>query len=355
MIVSLQYLRGIAAMMVVAFHAGDVLAKMNHPEESMRFMVGLAGVDIFFVISGFIMWVMAERTDLSPVEFLRKRLIRIVPLYWFLTLLVTAVAITMPHLLSTTEFDPAHFMASLFFFPWQHPRVDAMLPVVIPGWTLNYEMTFYAIFALGLLLPRARRFAYLLVSLTALPVLGLILPDIGVAAFYTNPIILEFAAGVIIAKLWTSGFRLRSDISLLVMLAGFVLLYAGVGSTLPRILCLGIPSALIVAGTMFPDREIRTPALRPLGLLGDASYSIYLSQIITLPVVAKLWTGLGLTGVGVNGGAFLAVGFVSCAVAGILLYLLVERQVFLLLNGKPGQSTLQATPLATPRPTLGSK
>ena len=78
---------------------------------------------------------------------MRKRLIRVVPLYWVLTLFLAAVAVMKPEVLATTVFDCRHFVASMLFIPWQHPQIGAMLPLLIPGWTLNYEMAFYVMFA----------------------------------------------------------------------------------------------------------------------------------------------------------------------------------------------------------------
>ena len=73
-------------MLVVAFHACDKLAKMDNANPAVAFPVGLTGVDIFFVVSGFIIFVTARQSDATPLGFMRKRLIRVVPLYWVLTL-----------------------------------------------------------------------------------------------------------------------------------------------------------------------------------------------------------------------------------------------------------------------------
>ena len=165
MIVSLQYLRAFAAMLVVAFHACDKLAKMDNANPAVAFPVGLTGVDIFFVVSGFIIFVTARQSDATPLGFMRKRLIRVAPLYWVLTLFLAGVAIMKPEVLATTVFDLRHFVASMLFIPWQHPQIGAMLPLLIPGWTLNYEMAFYVMFAASLALPRSIRLWALLALL----------------------------------------------------------------------------------------------------------------------------------------------------------------------------------------------
>ncbi|MDQ6434589.1 acyltransferase [Mesorhizobium sp. LHD-90] len=346
MIVSLQYLRGIAAMMVVAFHAFDVLARMGTGGHDEQFMVGLAGVDIFFVISGFIMWIMAEKAYPSPAEFVRKRLIRIVPLYWALTLFLAAVALVKPDLLSTAVFDPAHFVASMLFIPWPHPKLEAAVPLLIPGWTLNYEMAFYLIFALCLFLPKRWRLISLLGALSLLAAAGPFVPQGGAAAFYTDTLVLEFAAGALLAWLWLRGVTLSTAMSLTLVVAGFALLYLGAGSTLPRIVSLGLPAAMIVGGSVFAENLLRRQPFQPLLMIGDASYSIYLSHGIGLAVLTKLWTAAGLGGDGWQAFAFVAVTLSAAAIGGILLYLSIEKPMLAWMNARTGQRRTTAARLA---------
>jgi exopolysaccharide production protein ExoZ len=353
-IVSLQYLRALAAMMVVALHAVDKLRILNRGEETLTFSVGLAGVDIFFVISGFIIFVTAERSDASTLGFLRKRVIRIVPLYWVLTLLMAAVALARPDLLSTSTFDPSHFLASLLFVPWPHPQIPAMLPLLIPGWTLNYEMAFYALFAASLLLPKWLRLSTLFVVLASLATLGLFLSPDGVAAFYTDQIILEFAAGLILAHLWLRGVRIPSAVAATTMLVGFVLISLGAPSTLPRLIGAGIPAVMIVAGAVWSDRAAARRPVSALVELGDASYSTYLCHGIVIAVIAKLWTIAGLGAVGVDGMAFLAVSLIACAAGGVVLHRIVERPLLRWLSGKADRRPRDRSAIANQPGQAGS-
>jgi len=127
--VGLQYLRAYAALLVVFFHAA-VNAQSG-------FIVGEAGVDIFFVLSGFLMWrITNEQT--AALAFLRNRIRRIVPVYWIASLLVFVLAEL--GLTSRIVADLGHLLASLFFIPYKGP--GGVYPILIVGWTLNYEMFF---------------------------------------------------------------------------------------------------------------------------------------------------------------------------------------------------------------------
>src|SRR5689334_16532037 len=149
MLGSIQWLRGIAALMVVAFHTNTLAL---HPSARMDFLaIGETGVDLFFVISGFIMTITTVDKR-APGEFLRRRIIRVVPLYWMITLSYAALAVMAPTLFRSASPDFLHTLGSLAFVPQFHPLFpSAIWPVVIPGWSLNYEMFFYGIFALALL------------------------------------------------------------------------------------------------------------------------------------------------------------------------------------------------------------
>jgi exopolysaccharide production protein ExoZ len=342
-IVSLQYLRAFAAMMVVTFHVCDKLARMEGASGAIAFPVGLTGVDVFFVISGFIIFVTAKESNATPLGFMRKRLIRVVPLYWVLTLFVAAVAVAKPDLLASTVFDGPHFVASLLFVPWPHPQIDATLPLLIPGWTLNYEMAFYVAFAASLALPKPIRLWALLGLMAGLAALSPAVPHNGIPDFYTNAIILEFAGGLLIARAWTSGISLPARTANLIALAGFVLLYAGSETTLPRVIAAGVPACLIVAGAVFSESRYEMRPSRILVTLGNASYSIYLSHVLVLPVFARLWTAIGFDGGGAAGLAFALAALIVCAVAGVVLWQIVERPLLRWLSGKrPSEPRRQA-------------
>src|ERR1700712_2912253 len=108
MLVQLQYLRAIAALMVVYFHAVLQVAKLDPQYDTQMHLFGETGVDIFFILSGFVMWLTTSGREISPTDFYKRRIKRIVPLYWLATLFSAAVAVVAPSILESTVFHIPH-------------------------------------------------------------------------------------------------------------------------------------------------------------------------------------------------------------------------------------------------------
>ena len=202
---TIQALRGIAAAMIVVLHACHEagLAKPGFPLKM--------GVDLFFVISGFIM-VYTSRALFARAgawrEFVTRRLVRIVPVYWFYTTLLAVVALALPSVLQKATVEPLHLFLSYVFIPHRGPAGN-LHPFLEVGWTLNYEMCFYAVFAALLCLPVRR----MLIALTllfgaAVVVGGWLTPEAGAAYFWTRPIVLGFVGGAWVGHAFVSGVRL---------------------------------------------------------------------------------------------------------------------------------------------------
>ncbi|MDW6022601.1 acyltransferase [Mesorhizobium sp. BAC0120] len=276
----IQYLRACAALAVVAFHAAE--------RTGGHFAIGAAGVDVFFVVSGFIMWVISETRRTTPAQFLRERVQRIVPIYWAATgvMIVGALAGLFPNLKLTL----AHVLESLFFVPHRSPSNGEIWPILIQGWTLNYEMFFYVIFAGALFLPPKARLAALTATFILLVASGLLV-DGGndVVLTYTDPIILEFLLGALIAKLWLAG-RMPQPMTGLGLIAVALLGFAIVGTTHIGFgpLVFGPLAAALVVGTLALEKAGAFGRIAPLTYLGDSSYSIYLWHTLAISVVAKL-------------------------------------------------------------------
>ena len=324
----IQHLRAVAALMVVIHHARNSMPRLVfNPLEG--YPAFARGVDIFFVISGFIMYVAAR--DEHCVDFARKRIIRVVPLYWGATLALVVIA-TKFHPWSMASSDFLHVAKSLLFIPHYSPtQPDEIWPFLIPGWTLNYEMFFYAVFFIGLLIK-----APLLI--TSILIIGLIFlgyflePSGAVLRTYTSPIMFEFLFGVWIGYLYANNILLGHAKRLLIV--GFcglfcLPLFAEGGVRIAgKISC----SAMIVLGAVSLQKNASRNSL--FSLLGDASYSIFLTHmVISLPVAYKLWNRTPVHGWW-QFVAWISLSLLVSAVLGIFFYRYFEKPMLKWLQKK---------------------
>ncbi|MFS8046660.1 acyltransferase family protein [Rhizobium sp. BR 314] len=297
MLVQLQYLRAIAALMVVYFHSVLQVPKVDPGFQTVFHLFGETGVDIFFVLSGFVMWLTTAGREIRPLDFYWRRIQRIVPLYWLATLFAAFVALVAPTLLKSTVFEFPHVIASLFFLPWKNPADPTLtVPVVVPGWTLNYEMFFYFVFGLLLLVREKWRLAALFGAMTAIIVFCRILPgDLTAAKFYGDPIIYEFLAGVLLAKLYLDKVLLPQTVAwpALVMGFSFLLINETLCEASTRSYMWGIPAIVIVYSAVSIDFS-KLPVIGSLNYLGDASYSIYITHAFTLAILRVVCVHLNI-------------------------------------------------------------
>ena len=274
----IQYLRAVAAITVLFFHAALGAGRDD--------ALGTGGVDIFFVISGFLMFQLASREPACG-KFAWDRIKRIVPAYWLVTLIVAVIQFGGGTVNST--FDFWHLVKSLAFIPDMDAARGQAYPTLIVGWTLNYEMFFYAVVTGLLLIERNLRFFTLSFLFSALIIIGEVLQGSSVVLdFYSAPIVLEFVAGAMLSELWRAKALPRSGWVLVVV--GALLMNAWLPFTLPRFISYGIPAFIIVMGIL--AEELRRPIKKfeSLKLLGDASYSIYLWHLF---IVTAIFCGLG--------------------------------------------------------------
>ncbi|MEO1405241.1 MAG: acyltransferase [Pseudomonadota bacterium] len=289
MLYRIQALRGIAAYGVVLFHIVEHL-RGSYGIDVPRFTIGAAGVDLFFVISGFIM-VHVTKDHEGPGSFAAKRFGRIVPLYWIATASAIVLIAVAPWSFPKADLSTSSIVSSLLFLP----AVDlagGIQPILFVGWTLQYEMAFYALFALALFAPPDRRISTVTALLLAGWLLANSLPPGTASTFYADAIVLEFLAGVLIGAA-ANHHRLPSPrlASYLVVLAitGFVvgefLLRA---YELHRVFAAGIPASFLIYAAVALD--LRKPRQNPTLLthLGDSSYSAYIWHPIVIVVVTAI-------------------------------------------------------------------
>jgi exopolysaccharide production protein ExoZ len=323
-IYNLQALRGIAAMLVAATHLKVPLIGLNDSENGVL-MHGAAGVDIFFVLSGFIMAHTALDKKITPLSFIINRIARIVPLYWLLTLFIFTLGLLRPSLFPHLPIDGPHLISSLLFIP----KPDGQ--IVYVGWTLNYEMMFYYIFAIGLLLSGKWARSLFTISFLALFAASLSLVKINfVLDYLRNPVILEFALGILIALTWRILPAPRSTgiLGLLTVL-GFCALFVGPnvlnsGHALDRPLHWGLPSALVVMGAVLLERRGVRATNKLVQLIGDASYSIYLTHFFVTRAYEKAPKFIDLEQHQMAAYAYSMVAMSVVVVIGIMTYRWIE-------------------------------
>lgn len=330
-IINVQYLRAIAAIMVALHHYSDAYRSyfgLDWPD----YQVGAFGVDIFFVISGFIMWTIAASRPTSPGGFLKRRIIRIVPLYWAVTIFITMVN-TDDGLQIMWNTDYERLIRSLFFIPqWNETHPGMVAPNLLVGWTLNLEMMFYVLFAAALFLPARFRLWSLCGVLVFLALLN---PLTGktrepVIELYSMSIVVEFALGMLLGWYYLNGFekwQQHSKASVmglgLFVLAIFILLMRDHLFDV-RLIYWGIPAFLICVGGLLLEPLSAKRPIRLFKFLGDASYSIYLTHLMAMVIGSRMIRHtIGETHPGV--GFILEV--VIAVIFGSIVYILFEKPV----------------------------
>ncbi|HEY5106493.1 MAG TPA: acyltransferase [Caulobacteraceae bacterium] len=320
-LVSVQYLRAAAALAVVVFHTLQWLHG--------GFEVGRAGVDVFFVISGLIMWRITADKAVSPLAFLWRRVTRVAPAYWLATLTLAAIALAWPAFLVHVRPTWPHLALSLAFVPHNDPE-GLPFPVLAPGWTLTYEAVFYLLFAAALAFARERRLLVVTSGLAAIAAAGFCYhPAYTLGA---NPMMLEFAAGAWLGKLAADGalpgrawgfFLLGAGIAAFAALA-----VSGYVDELWRPLIWGVPALGIVAGAVSLEAHGPVFVSRVLRMLGDASYSIYLWHLAVIAAVAHtLGTG--------RPWLFVPAALAAAILAGLAGRAVVERPALAILRAIP--------------------
>lgn len=281
-----QLLRFVAAASVVLFHAqGTARTYLADDRTLLPFLrFGDRGVDLFFVISGFIIYYTSRERERDWRLFLRRRIERVVPLYWLFTIIAFCILLVPGASRSSGPIDYYNLPRSLFFMAWTFG--SGRTPLVYPGWSLEYEMLFYLVTA-GMMAcaPRAWRTVPLILS--GLVLSGAVLGRESLAArFFTEPMLLEFLFGVLAAQL-----VLERQIRPVTLAAvGVALVAVAVAGTGWRVWSAGIPSAALVTGAVWLDSRARGPdrITSLLARLGDASYSTYLVHVFIVSAGCKL-------------------------------------------------------------------
>ncbi|MDN7142408.1 acyltransferase [Pseudomonas sp. JQ170] len=279
MLYSLQALRAFAAWVVVCHHFMQIFFDFHASGPVGQFLTdrGAVGVDIFFVISGMVIYLSTRDKAIAPQRFLLNRALRIVPAYWFYTALMGLLLLTARQWMPHQAIDLEHFVLSLLFIPAENPGGYGQYPTLNVGWTLNYEMFFYLLFSLVFLVRQQHR---VLLVAAALLLVSEVLTRAGLLNhFYRNNIVYEFLLGIGIGVLYRRGWVAQGlwlPLAIL-LLAGVAIHYLDASR---RLLHWGLPSALIVLACVSLEPYFKGNRL--LKALGDSSYSVYLVHVLVL-------------------------------------------------------------------------
>ena len=332
---SIQILRAVAACLVVFGHClhetGTIAGQTGRPPLSFSIIDWGVGVDIFFVISGFIM--IYTTADLfgqpgAARVFLTRRIVRIVPLYWMMTAGLILVYLVAPTFLNVPIEGWRSIVTSFFFIPDLRANGE-IRPIMALGWSLNYEMFFYAVFAVCLMAPLKRATLYLIGAFVGISILGatVTIPTVALS-YWTNSIILEFLFGALLALACRAKFGVSVGAALALIVAGTAFAVAlgpfwGMDQLLPRFISGGLPATMIVAAAAFGPRLSASWIVTPLVALGDASYSLYLTHPFAIRPIRNIW--MALHGASLPLGLYVIVCGLVAIAAALIVYRLIER------------------------------
>jgi exopolysaccharide production protein ExoZ len=330
-IVSIQYLRAIAALSVAYHHIFE-----NRNSAGLgQYALGVWGVDVFFLVSGFIMWVTTAESNPGTVAFWKNRAFRIYPLYWIALTLWILARLVVPDRLANADVTAHSAILSYLLVPHYHQVFTTHVwPILVPGWTLEYELFFYLIFGLMLFFTNiVGRVLLISLVLLVLSLIGLLeQPENALLVVFTSPLLLEFGAGVLLGIAYLNDVKLPTWAALIAIILGFC--GVGLGEMISttdqmRVLALGIPSLLLVSGSVSLENRISRKPSSVLLSLGNASYSVYLFHPIAIGTIAILWEHLVPHGFELS---FVLVGLLGSAMAGLIAHKLIERPLIRLLK-----------------------
>lgn len=285
---SINILRFIAASFVLLSHIENKVHQYNILSlEWYRFRG--PGVDIFFVMSGFIICLTTAKKNITPIKFLKGRMQRILPLYWFFTTVALCIFLYNPELVNMSG-GYTNIIASYLLIPGEHKFL------VQNGWTLSYDVYFYIIFALSLYFFRNKiNYIALIAVLTFLPAVGILVLNLD-KVFFFNVILLEYALGICAYLIYIE-CNLNFMLNIILILLGTAFIFfqnifnvfeTGFGRALDR----GVPAFLCVVGVIGLESFFKNhyhKFINILDRLGNTSYSIYLSHPFILVIGTKLY------------------------------------------------------------------
>jgi peptidoglycan/LPS O-acetylase OafA/YrhL len=333
-IVSIQLLRAIAALSVVYRHstaAGDY----NFPP------AGAFGFDIFFIISGFIIAYMVSG---NTENFLVKRIIRIAPLYVLATIVMTMTVAFFPNLIGSTTISFSGFIKSVLFIPGPENRG---YPILGQGWTLNFEMLFYFIMFLCIIIVKNKKYltiACIFVLIFIMATLNLLKSENFIFNYYKNGLFPELIYGMILYHCYVyfnkNGKKIFYNKNIKIIFLTFLgiisygfMIFSDVYNfhlTTNRNIDYGIPSLILIVSLLFLEKEIKDHRIIRFGiLLGEASYVMYLIHYHVVIFLARVVFNktIGANSIFIIEIIKIIIAFIVTIILSIMIYKYIDKPI----------------------------
>ena len=330
MILSIQYLRGIAALLVVLSHIAWKNIQAGGSTMHWWHEAGTFGVDIFFIISGYIMVYITQNMHQKPHNiriFLKKRFVRIVPLYWFYTLVALGIFLLIPERVNSAG-GGTDVLKSFFLLPLASNE-NYLVGV---GWTLHFELLFYILFSFGLLFSRTIGNIAVISAILFSVLYSIFIPMEEMSYIFRsflNDIFIEFALGIFLYFFLLKIKNIHwiiSLISITIGVIGFFYLHVGGSVTGVHHIDTGTTAFLICFGVVSLEYFWKKRECKFLTTVGNASYSIYLLHpfilVAVVMVSSKLESILPLSET-----LLIVIMFISSLIGGYISHIFIEKKL----------------------------
>ncbi|CAI0691586.1 O-acetyltransferase OatA [Serratia entomophila] len=334
-LMSITYMRCLACLLVVVCHSQSFSQKLSVDGFDILFgyggRIGELGVIIFFMISGYLMtyvhW--GDFKNNKSLNFMKKRFFRVAPMYYLFTIITILAFIINRNWFPSTEINAKSSILSAFFIPdiFEKNSNRLVTPLSV-GWTLCYEMFFYLLFSISLLMRRLTGLLFVIAVISAICLYGAIVPhsEKTLIGFYTSPIMLYFVSGIVICALQFK-IKAKTDHGILVALVFIIGILACVISNLNEVV-LFISLSLLFALATFVNTTGQGLTMSFVSYLGLASYSIYLCHRLVMGAVNAVASKTSFVDLSHSGQyLYSAVMVLISLIAGCICYSLIESKI----------------------------
>ena len=332
---TLQAIRAFASIAVMLFHGTQIIhERLDYLFLNNLFIAGFSGVDIFFVLSRFIILYTSNSNSIDSSIFLKKRFIRIYPIYWLVTLLLVIAFFISPSTENAHKNDLYTILGSITLFP----QKDYVIGV---AWTLTYEVIFYLFFAFTYFRkPRYLFYGFCpwIISILLVFIFN-IKTNIHSIDILLNPVILNFALGCLVAFIYNR-YKYNTNagwyfwIGLILFTVSWLFYYQLnlnhsnlLSNDISRVYLFGLPATVLIFGSLYLKNNVP----KWLVYLGDASYSLYLVHGTVLSILIKIIIKFNLSSQFINFYGALSL-FVTTLILSCCFYSFIEKNLIKLIK-----------------------